>query len=110
MLAGGVLLFVMYAAIPYVLWKADAALKPKGLRIPAVRSKIAFIFSCGVVHLVQVMNLWLAWYKLEAFCLLASALVSSAALVHIIATYSIFIKEIAERNDYLTEIVKLLRR
>src|SRR5262245_64256671 len=71
------LIFAAYFAIPAAIWlflrqRRDIELKPLAILFAA------FIFLCGLTHLVQMLTLWWPIYETQAFVKVATAGVSLA--------------------------------
>lgn len=71
------LIFIAYFAIPAAIWiflrrRPDLELKPLAVLFAA------FIFLCGLTHIVQMLTLWWPIYETQAFVKVATALVSLA--------------------------------
>ena len=69
------LIFAAYFAIPVAIWlflrqRPDLELKPLAILFAA------FIFLCGLTHLVQMVTLWWPIYETQAFVKAATAFVS----------------------------------
>ena len=86
---GDILTWLAYLAIPLTIYMAARRL---GVEIPAAGDFIAFILACGFGHLISAINLWQAWYALEAWWCLACGLISLRAFWRIrralVANYS----------------------
>ncbi len=69
------LIFLAYFAIPVAIWifvhrRQDLELKPLAILFAA------FIFLCGLTHLVQMVTLWWPIYETQAYLKIATAIVS----------------------------------
>ena len=76
------LIFAAYFAIPAAIWiflgkRKDLELKPLAVLFAA------FIFLCGLTHLVQMATLWWPIYETQAYVKVATALVSVLTAVMI---------------------------
>jgi PAS domain S-box-containing protein len=76
------LIFVAYFAIPVAIWiflrrRPDLELKPLAVLFAA------FIFLCGLTHLIQMITLWWPIYETQAFVKVATAIVSLTTAVMI---------------------------
>ena len=77
-----ILIFVSYFAIPVAIWiflskRKDLTLKPLAVLFAA------FIFLCGLTHLIQAVTLWWPVYEVQAYVKVITALVSVTTAIAI---------------------------
>jgi PAS domain S-box-containing protein len=70
-----ILIFLAYSAIPLAIWIFLDKRRDVELRSLAILF-CAFIFLCGLTHLIEAITLWRPIYQFQAFAKLATALVS----------------------------------
>lgn len=105
------LIFAAYAAIPAVI--AFFALRRKDLPFPRVAWLfVAFITSCGIVHLVEATIFWHPWYRLSALIKVCTALASWLTVFALvaIAPRALALPGIARLNEELARELAARRR
>ncbi len=79
LIIGNFLVFVAYVRIPLGIWRVVRQVERRGNTIPAFklgRLFMAFIFGCGLTHLMGAVVFWLALYRVEGGILWFTAVIS----------------------------------
>ena len=78
-LAGNLAIAGAYFAIPWALLKTRAEIPRRGW--PVVLIFAAFIFLCGVTHVLDAVLIWRSWYVVDVVTRLLTASVSLVAML-----------------------------
>lgn len=77
---GDLLTFISYMAIPILIWKFVKS--REDLRFSLIfKAFAAFIFFCGIGHLIDVVNIWEPYYRLSAISKMLTGLVSVGTVI-----------------------------
>lgn len=77
---GDLLTFISYMVIPVVLWRYVK--KRNDLRFGLIfKAFAAFIFFCGIGHLIDVVNVWEPFYRISAISKMSTGLVSVGTVI-----------------------------
>jgi len=107
---GDLLTFLSYMAIPILLWKFVK--NREDLRFGVVfKAFAAFIFFCGIGHLIDVVNIWEPYYRVSAIAKMCTGLVSLGTIIMLFKLYPKALKlPSVARLDSLNEELKRKNR
>ncbi|MEC7754855.1 PAS domain-containing protein [Roseivirga sp. UBA1976] len=124
---GDGLTFISYMLIPVVLWRYVKA--RNDLKFSFVfKAFAAFIFFCGIGHLVDIVNIWEPYYRVSAITKMCTGLVSLGTIVLLFKFFPKALKiglpgqveqinkelkrqnhELEELNDFYNDTMKTVR-
>jgi hypothetical protein len=103
LITGNLLIFVAYCRIPMMLRRIARRVTAAGYEMPEKRIStffVAFIFSCGLTHLVGALVFFLPWFRVENGIIWVTAIVS-------LATSQILWREVPRIVDGITGATRL---